>query len=210
MRSHVLHVLTRVERRDACEQTSDAELVHACRQNDEAAWAVLVSRYRRLVYGIAVHAGLDEHASAEVFQRVFARLVENLDGIEQPHRLRAWLVTTARRESGRVRRREQREPSAQSTPDMYDHAVSTLPDDAMLPDVIVIDLERRHLVRTSVAALDERCRHLLELLFYRADVPAYADVAAALGTPEGSVGPTRARCLDKLRRMLDTAGYGAT
>ena len=71
---------------------------------------------------------------------------------------------------------------------------------------MLLDLEQRHLVRTALESLDDRCRELLRLLFYRPDVPAYSDVATRLRIAEGSIGPTRARCLAKLRRELQAAG----
>ena len=63
-------------------------------------------------------------------------------------------------------------------------------------------LEEQHRIRTALSLLDERCKTLLELLFYAPEPPSYAEIAAALGVPEGSIGPTRARCLAKLLRML--------
>src|SRR5919204_2083311 len=87
-------------------ELSDEALIWACRRGEAAAWEALVARYQRLVYAVPRRAGLNEEASGEVFQRVFAVLVEQLDRIEQPERIRAWLVTTARRETWRVGRAE--------------------------------------------------------------------------------------------------------
>jgi RNA polymerase sigma factor (sigma-70 family) len=176
--------------------------VRACRDGDDDAWKVLVNRFRRLVYGIAVHAGLDEDLAGEAFQRTFALLVEQLDRIERPDRIRAWLVTTASRESRRMRQRQVREPTAEPEP--------TLADDALLPDEVLLEIEERHVVRNALETLDPRCRELLRLLFYGPEAPPYADVAAQLGTSEGSIGPTRGRCLEKLRRELQAAGIGQT
>ncbi|HKP13543.1 MAG TPA: sigma factor, partial [Blastocatellia bacterium] len=81
---------------------SDEALVLACRRGDETAWETLVERFQRLVYTISRRAGLDEDAAADVFQNVFASLVERLDRIEQPDRIQAWLVTTAKRETWRA------------------------------------------------------------------------------------------------------------
>jgi len=94
---------------------SDEVLVRACRAADADAWEVLVARYRRLVYGVAVRAGLDEDLAGEAFQRVFTLLVERLDHVNQPERIRAWIVTTASREARRMRQRQLREPSFTSS-----------------------------------------------------------------------------------------------
>jgi RNA polymerase sigma factor (sigma-70 family) len=186
-------------------EPSNEELIQACRRGDAAAWEALIARYQRLVYSIPRRAGLDGDRSAEVFQRVFGKLVEHLDRIEQPEQIGAWLATTARREMWRLR---QQEGAAQSLSegDDSDDETNQLPDDAPLPDEVLLRLEEQHTVRLAVATLDERCHRLLTLLFYRPDSPAYAEIAAALEMSEGSIGPTRIRCLQKLRRLLDSLG----
>lgn len=186
-------------------EPSDEVLVLACRGGDAAAWEELVGRYQRLVYSIPRRAGLDEDAAADVFQRVFATLVEKIEQIEQPERINAWLVTTARRETWRTARRNRYDlPLAV---DDGEDAGYDPPDTALLPDETLIRLEAQHTVRLALAELDERCRNLLNLLFYQVTPPPYAEIAAAVGVPAGSIGPTRARCLQKLRRLLDSAGF---
>jgi RNA polymerase sigma factor (sigma-70 family) len=181
-------------------ELSDEALLLACRSGDATAWEALVDRYQRLVFSIARHAGLDQEQSADVFQRVFARLVEHLSHIEQPALIGAWLATTARHEAWRFSRRERMARFASfESPDLAE----PFSDSSLLPEALMLRLEEQHQVRTAVAVLDERCRKLLVLLFYRSDTPAYAEIAATLGMSEGSVGPTRARCLQKLRRLLD-------
>jgi RNA polymerase sigma factor (sigma-70 family) len=186
-------------------QRSDAELVQACRRGDAAAWEVLVTRYQRLIFTIPRRAGLPEDLAADVFQSTFARLVEHLDRIEQPDRIRAWLTTTARRETWRVAHRLA-EVGTSIDRAGTDGGALDLPDGRDLPDDVVLRLEEQHTIRAALAALDDRCRRLLTLLFYQKDPLPYAEIAAALGTREGSIGPTRARCLEKLRRRLDVAG----
>lgn len=182
-------------------ETSNETLIQACRWGDPLAWEALIMRYQRLVYSIPRRAGLDLDRSAEVSQRVFEKLVKYLDRIEQPDRLGAWLVTTARRETWRL---SQRETATQPLPgaDGEDEA-NELPCEALLPDEVLLRLEEQHAVRTAVGELDERCRCLLTMLFYRPEPPSYTEVAAALAMTEGSIGPTRSRCLQKLRRLLD-------
>jgi RNA polymerase sigma factor (sigma-70 family) len=187
------------------EDAPDAELIAACRTGDEAAWKALVQRYQRLVYAIPRRSGMDDEQVAEVFQRTFVKLVENLDRITQPDRLAAWLTTTAKRETWRYSQRERATVGLPGLGDDDDDQIE-LPDDAPLPGEDLIVLEQQHAIRVALAALDERCRTLLTLLYYRADPPAYAEIAAQLGTSEGSIGPTRARCLDKLRKLLAKAG----
>jgi RNA polymerase sigma factor (sigma-70 family) len=187
-------------------ELSDEALVLACRRGEPSAWEALVRRYERLVYAIPRRAGLDREQAADVCQRTFAVLVEKLEQIEQPARVGAWLATAAKRETWRVSRREQvagamQNPMAEGQPG--EEALA----DALLPEEELVRLEEQRIVRLAVAQLEGRCRRLLVLLFYRPEPPPYAEVAAALGMSEGSIGPTRARCLRKLRDILDSIGF---
>jgi RNA polymerase sigma factor (sigma-70 family) len=187
-------------------ELSDEALVLACRRGDASAWEALVGRYQRLVYAIPRRAGLDRDQSADVCQRVFAILVEKIDQIEQPTRIGAWLATAAKRESWRISQREQTSIATKHLATENQPGEEPL-DDMLLPDEELLRLEEQHTVRLAVAQLDDRCRQLLILLFYRPEAPPYAEVAAALGMSEGSIGPTRARCLLKLRHILDSVGF---
>lgn len=183
-------------------EQSDGELLLACRNGNEAAWETLIHRYQRLIYAIPRRAGLDEEQAADVFQEVFKTFFEKLNDIEQPDRLQAWLVTIARRKTLRLASRENR--LRRSFDDQEESAaeLNNITDDALLPDEALLHLEEQHGVRTALHALDERCRKLLTLLFYSEEPPSYADIAAATGTSEGSIGPTRARCLKKMLHLL--------
>lgn len=177
-------------------------LLRACRAGDAAAWETLVRRYQRLIYSIPRRARLSEDQAAEVFQRVCIALFEHIDRIDQPERLAAWLATTARRESWR-QIRQQRATLSLDLADEDNNEVVQLADDTLLPDELLEQLERQHEVRQALLALNERCRQLLTLLFLRDEPLAYATIAARLGVPEGSIGPTRARCLRKLQQILE-------
>lgn len=185
----------------------DATLVARCRSGDASAWAALVGRYQRLVYAIVLRVGLDEHAAADVFQTVFSRLLQHLPGLSQPERLQAWIVTTAKREALHQRRLGQRTVSM-TEPDDADGVglAHTLADDSPLAEQVLDDLQQLDLLRRSLDRLDTRCRDLLLLLFRDEDdsVP-YDEVARRLAMPVGSIGPTRSRCLGKLRKLVDTA-----
>ena len=180
-------------------ELDDEALVRACRRGEAAAWEALVMRYQRLIYAIARRAGLDRDQCDEAFQNVFMALFEHLDRIEQPALVGAWLATTARYEVWGVRRRVRAVGASEL--DIPSHAEQLL-DDTPLDDAL-LQLEEQNRIREAVAALDERCRTLVTLLFYRADPPSYTEIAALLGMTEGSIGPTRARCLTKMRRLLE-------
>ncbi len=187
----------------------DAALVARCRQGDATAWAALVKRYQRLVYAVVMRAGHDEHTAADVFQTVFSRLVQHLPRLTQPERLQAWIVTTAKREALLARRIGQRTVSM-TTDDDEAGPAADLADDAPLAEDALSDLQQLNRLRQSLDRMDERCRTLLTLVFADEDdkLP-YEDIAGQLGMPIGSIGPTRARCLQKLRRLVEaTSGSG--
>lgn len=182
-------------------ESSDEELVWACAQGDEDAWAAIVARYQRLLYSIPRRAGLDEEAAADILQQTFLKLLQNLSKIQQPSQIHAWLVTTARRETLHLLRQQKNAPKI-SIDDHNEEETREFPSAEPLADDILLAMERQHRVRTAVAGMDERCRNLITLLFYRQDQIPYVEIAGILGISEGSVGPTRARCLEKLQNKL--------
>ncbi len=183
-------------------ERSDKQLLADCGRGDERAWELLVNRYQRLIYAIPRRAGLDEDAAAEVFQEVFTTLFQKLREIEQPERLHAWLVTTARRKTWRFITRNKTARQFAMDDDSEDE-MAGVPDNTPLPDEELLRLEEQHRVRAALGSLDERCRKLLTMLFYEQQQLSYAEIAAALNTTEGSIGPTRARCLQKMLRLLE-------
>ena len=184
-------------------QPTDKELLLACRQGDESSWEVLVDRYQRLIYSIPRRAGLNDDQATEVFQEVFTTLVQKLNDITEPERLHAWLVTTARRKTWRLLSKERLLQTGKTHDDDIGDELSLVVDDAPLPDEILMRLEEQHRVRQALLSLDERCQKLLTMLYYQPEPPSYSEIAAAFGTSEGSIGPTRARCLKKMLQLLE-------
>jgi RNA polymerase sigma factor (sigma-70 family) len=191
---------------ETLESLADAELVARCRAGSQVAWRALVTRFQRLIYTVPRRAGLDDDAAGDVFQATFTRLFEHLERLQQPERVQAWLVTTARRETLRwLAERSRPHVSAGSGDEDDDDPLAAVPDPSPLPDALLDDLQQQHRLRRALERLDERSRTLLELLFLADPSPPYAEIAARLGMPEGSIGPTRARALQKLRALLQTA-----
>ena len=184
---------------------NDAALVARCLRGDGAAWGLLVKRYQRLVYTIVRRIGLDEHGAADVFQTVFARLVEQLPRIQDPSRLQAWIVTTAKREALLQRGRGQRNVSMTQDDGSDEDGAGEwdLADESPIAEQALQDLQQLNALRDALDRLDARCRDMLLLLFRDEDDKlSYDEVARRLGAPVGSIGPTRSRCLDKLRRLV--------
>lgn len=177
----------------------DPALVQSCLAGDERAWEELVDRYGRLVYAIPRRMGLSETDAQDVFQNVFASLLRHLAHLRDQTRLSAWLITTARRESWRIGRAAGRHAELDET--MADNAPAAFDD--------VVRWEREQSVRQAMRRLDDRCRELLGVLFLEPATPSYEAIAARLGMPVGSIGPTRARCFKKLDAILRELGVDA-
>lgn len=186
------------------QELADAELAQQCLAGNQAAWRVLVERYQRLVFTVARRAGLDEHAGADILQSVFEKLFRHLGQLTQPDRLRAWVVTTARRETLTLlaRNARMRTVAEPVTDDDEGSLIDRLADPSPLADEQMQALQEAQQMHVALDRLDERCRGLLTMLFADDDdrLP-YDEIARRLGMPEGSIGPTRGRCLDKLRRL---------
>jgi len=180
-------------------EDSDLQLVLACRRGDQLAWEKLIQRYQRLIYAIPRRAGLDEDRAAEIFQDVFTTLYQKLNDIQEPERLQAWLVTTARRKTLRAISKKMHGRLVSDEPE---DKAALIPDETPLPDEQLMILEEQHQIQIALSLLDPRCRMLLQMLFYQPEPASYAEIAAALEIPEGSIGPTRARCLAKLLHIL--------
>lgn len=176
------------------------ELVTWAAKGDQAAWDALVERYTGLVWSVARAHNLTQADAADAVQTSWLRLVENLDDLRQPERVGAWLASTARHECLRMSRRSARERPAEFASDR-DDGQRARQEAAPSAETASLDRAGRELVLQALAELGERCRTLLRMLA-SSPQPSYADVADALDIPVGSIGPTRARCLDRLRRIL--------
>jgi RNA polymerase sigma factor (sigma-70 family) len=182
------------------ERSDLAALVECAAAGDSGAWDALVDRFASTVWAIARGHRLSAADAADVSQTTWLRLVENLHRIEQPDRVGAWLAVTARRESLRVLRVGSRQTA-------NGHEFEQLPDPAppKPPDHAVATREWETVVADLIAQLPPRSQLLIRHL--SADSPlSYKDISEALDMPIGSIGPTRARALEQLRRLAIQAG----
>lgn len=178
-------------------QRDDGVLLSLCREGDARAWEELIRRYRRLIYSIPFACGLGADAADDVFQRVALLLVENIANLRDPKALPAWLITTGRRECWATKRKSSRSRAFE------EGEVEAIPEDP--PDVIeaLHRIGQEHAVQVAFSRLAGPCRDLLHALYVEDPTPAYDELAERLGRPIGSLGPTRARCLEKLRRLYE-------
>jgi RNA polymerase sigma factor (sigma-70 family) len=194
-------------RLEAMRTTSDEALLAACLRGEQLAWNELIDRYAALMYSIPLKYGLGEADAADVFQSVCVTLLEKLGSIRAPRGLAAWIITTTSRQCLAVARQRQRDQQHSRPIGAVAADVDPIDPD-LLPDEELLVLERHQVVRSAVAQLPEMCHRLVEALF--SDEPeqtSYQRLADGLGVPMNSLGPTRARCLEKLRRLLVAAGY---
>ena len=175
---------------------SSAALLEGARRGDQAAWDGLVSEFSSLVWSIARSYRLTNDDAADAVQMTWLRLVENLDRIRDADRLPGWLATTARRECLQLLRR-----SGRQRPAFDDAAPSLVIDPAPPVEAAVLRDERDRAVWTAFSSLGDKCRRLLRVLM-ASPPPGYREVAQALDMPVGSIGPTRQRCLEDLRRII--------
>jgi len=177
---------------------TDRDLWRKTLAGDSAAWQLLVKRYQSLVYAVATRAGLSMADAADCFQQTWIALYENRHRIQDPTRLSAWLVTTAKREAMRLRRRV--------LPDTGDEAGIDHPDRSPLPDEELIQIERQAHLEMALAELDPRCRQVIELFFFAPEEQSYHEIAESLGMTTNSLGPVRRRCLERLKEILRKNG----
>ncbi|WP_116021230.1 RNA polymerase sigma factor [Thermomonospora umbrina] len=168
------------------------ELVVRARAGDETAWAALTERYSGMLWAIARAYGLGGADAADLVQVTWLRLVEHIDALRRPARVGTWLAVTARREAARALRSSAVRRAGESP-------AGPEPADPTTPDAVCAERERLRAVVDALGALPDLCRQVLRLF---AGSPTYAEVAAALDIPVGSVGPTRTRCLASLRKRL--------
>lgn len=178
-------------------QLTDSQLVMACLSGDERAWETLLDRYGRLIYTIPIRFGFTRTVADEIFQEVCLILLEKLKTLQDHDRLHPWLVTITRRTC--IQRIRQKDNLALL--DSIDETADTTNPDALVEDAF-LRVEEQTLLLDALANLDDRCQVLLRALFLSEPPPSYEDISCDLNIPLGSIGPTRSRCLEKLRNEI--------
>jgi RNA polymerase sigma factor (sigma-70 family) len=170
-----------------------SDLVTRAAHGDRQAWDTLVDRYAPLIWSICRRHRLDGADAEDAGQAVWLHLVEHLGNFRDPAALPGWLATTTRRECCRVRRAARHLPGD-------GHVLEMMPDEQAAPaGHELVAAERNAVMREAFARLPQGYQRLLALLIADPPVP-YTEISARLGIPVGSIGPSRRRCLDTLRR----------
>jgi RNA polymerase sigma factor (sigma-70 family) len=173
--------------------TGNDQLLQSARGGDERAWTEIVRRYRGLVTAVVRSYRLQDADAHDAEQRTWLRLVEHRDAVRDPERLGGWLATTASRECLRILR----ESRAVVTDEL-----DAVPDPDRAVEDQVVDADTVSRLWTIVAALPPRGRSIMMELFAE-DPRPYSEVARATGIPVGSLGPSRARLIGRIRRSFE-------
>jgi RNA polymerase sigma factor (sigma-70 family) len=191
--------------RDAETAWPDKRLVSECVRGNEKAWAMLLEKYKRLIYSIPLKYGLSRDEATDIFQDVCLELLSELPRLREPRALPKWLIQVTSHKCLRARTASARNtaPSGADDPAELNRVADTQP----LSEQIILDVEREHALREAVATLAPRCRRLVEMLFFETPARSYRDVAQSLQLETGSIGFIRGRCLKRLRIALEKHGF---
>jgi len=171
----------------------DADLITECIAGNHSAWEILIVRYEKLIYSTALRVGLQAAEADEVFQNVCEIWLKELKNLKKTGSLGAWLVTTTRRECWALWRKEKRNLEE------LDEQVSL--DES--PEDLALQVEDAQKVIKAFDLLGEPCHQLLWKLYFSEEHLSYAEIANDLHIAINSIGPRRARCLEKLKMILE-------
>jgi RNA polymerase sigma factor (sigma-70 family) len=185
----------------------DRNLVDRCLDHESGAWEEFLRRYGRLIYSTIHKVGLPANEQEDTFQSSVMAIYLQLPKLRDRERLVAWIVGITWRQSvDRIRSRS-REIRMEEVEDQVLRGSLDPPADAALPDEDRVALEQAQHAREALESLSERCSRLISLMFYEHPPLDYTEIARREGIPIGSLGPTRARCLERMRQFYRKQGW---
>jgi len=179
----------------------DVRLVKACLSGREEAWSCLIEKYKALIYSIPVKYGFSEDDASDVFQATCLELLVRLPDLRKPRALAKWLMQVTHHECYRWKRSQQRMISRDADPGLPE------PEIPAIAESLVQQTQQEQMLREAMSLLTPQCRRLVELLFLETPARPYAEVARELGLARGSIGFTREKCMERLRRQLSKRGF---
>ena len=180
---------------------NDTRLVKECLAGNEEAWSLLIEKYKALIYSIPVKYELAPQEAADVFQATCMELLSRLPELREPRALPKWLMQVAHHECYRWKRDQQRVVSRDSGQDLPE------PEIPPMAESLVQQTQQEQILREAISALTPQCQRLVDLLFFETPARSYEQVAKELGLAIGSIGFTRQKCMERLRKQLDKAGF---
>ena len=193
---------TRLERRlrgpDAT--WKDDRLVRACLKGNERAWSALIQKYKNLIFSIPLKYGASHDDAADIFQAVCMEVFTGLPRLRDPGAFRSWLMTVTAHQAFHWKQRTRRWGEKALSSEEETLASDPSPD-------LIEQVEQEQVLREAIMRLSPRCQQLIKLLFYTQPQMPYRDVAKTLGVATGSIGFIRGRCLTRLLKTLEQAGF---
>lgn len=190
-------------RRSSAAGWTTGELISLCLTGEDAAWQEFLNRYSRLIYSTILKEDLSQDDQEEAFQASVMAIYCGLPQLRDHSRLISWIIAITWRQAINSIRHRSREARVRKAADAIGHEAG---DQPLAPEALVA-LERAQQAQEALAALPERCRRLLTGLFYEDPRPGYDEIAHRMGIPIGSLGPTRARCLERMRRYFEERNW---
>lgn len=179
----------------------DARLVQECLNGAEAAWSALIDKYKNLIFSIPVKYGFSSDDATDIFQAVCLELLSELPKLRKPKALPKWIMQVTAHKCFHHKRQLQRT----QTPESDDKPVE--PSTPARAEEILRQAEEEQALREAMSGLPGRCRELIHMLFFEEPARPYQQLAAELGLSTGSIGFIRQRCLERLRKRLNEAGF---
>lgn len=193
--------VTTVSDKPAVPIVPDATLVKRCLAGDEEAWSQLVDKYKALIYSIPIKYGLPPQDAADIFQATCMELLTRLPDLREPRALPKWLIQVAHHMCYHWKRQQQRLVSRDGESDLPE------PETPAVAETLIRQTQEEQILREVVASLTPRCRRLVEMLFFESPSRPYSEVANELNLAVGSIGLTRQKCIETLRKRLDEMGF---
>ena len=180
---------------------NDTRLVRECIRGNEDAWAALIDKYKRLIYSIPIKDGLSVDDATDIFQSVCLDLLSELPKLREPKSLPKWIVQVTSHRCLRTKHLLQRTELTGEDEKPLDSEV------APIAERILCEAAEEQSLRDAISGIPPRCQQLVRMLFFEEPPRPYNEIAAELGIATGSIGFIRQRCLERLRKRLDEAGF---
>lgn len=181
---------------------TDTRLVKECLAGNEDAWSALVDKYKALIFSIPIKYQMPPQEAADIFQAVCMELLASLPNLREPKALPAWLMQVAHHECGRWKQRQQRTISSDTEAGIPEAEIPAMAES------MIRQTQEEQILREAIASLAPQCQKLVAALFFESPARPYADIAAELGLAVGSIGFTRQKCIERLRKNLQKKGFG--
>ena len=181
---------------------SNTRLVAQCLAGDERAWNMLLDRYKNLIYSIPMRYGAPHQDAADIFQAVCLDLFNELPKLRDAEALQGWLIRVTTHKCYHWMRQSTGEDG-----NVSEHQLESVTGPDPVPAEVIAEIEREQIVREAIASLPDRCRKMIEMLFFEQPPIPYDEVARRLNLAKGSIGFIRGRCLKRLKKVLEQKGF---